>query len=92
MEIINFKTRFDIGQRVFAVFKNGEICAAIVKGVIFSHAPMMYDCYVIPPTVESEGGNIPFEESDMYETFEDAIKAAEPLWIAEQKIRCNFTN
>lgn len=77
MEVMNFKTRFEIGQKIFMVWKDGSISTATITGVLFSHAPIKYIC-----------GDITTEDELLFPTFDEALAAAEPIWIDAQKKRC----
>lgn len=79
MEVINFKTRFEIGQKIFMVWKDGSISTATVTGVLFSREPIKYVC-----------GDITAEDELLFPTFDEALAAAYPYWIESMKKNCRI--
>ena len=43
MEVINFKTKFDIGQTVYFLDGRGDVESGEVRSVIFSDSPIQYE-------------------------------------------------
>lgn len=81
MEIINFKTKYELEQKVFRVCCDGDVVRDEIRGVVFTNEPFQY--------VTTCGWH---SEDEIFASFEEALVVAQPLWLANQKKVCKITN